>query len=117
MPTYGYQCKDCKNEFSVFQSMKDDPITVCPTCSGSVKRLLYPVGIVFKGSGWYVNDSRKPEPSESSTASADKKDSSSDGDGAKADAKTDGKTESATASKSTATDTKADSKATTPASA
>ena len=42
--------------------MKDDPIAACPECSGAVKRLLYPVGVVFKGSGWYINDSRKPEP-------------------------------------------------------
>lgn len=49
--------------------MKDAPIAICPECSGSVKRLLYPVGIVFKGSGWYINDSRKPEPkSEGSTS-------------------------------------------------
>jgi predicted nucleic acid-binding Zn ribbon protein len=41
--------------------MKDDPISVCPTCSGAVKRLLYPVGVVFKGSGWYITDSRPPE--------------------------------------------------------
>ncbi len=44
--------------------MKDDPISNCPECKGSVKRLLYPVGVVFKGSGWYVNDSRAPEKSE-----------------------------------------------------
>jgi predicted nucleic acid-binding Zn ribbon protein len=41
--------------------MKDDPISICPACSGAVKRLLYPVGVVFKGSGWYITDSRKPE--------------------------------------------------------
>ncbi len=61
MPTYGYQCKSCKFEFSVFQSMKDEPIKICPECKSEVVRLLYPVGIVFKGSGWYINDSRKPE--------------------------------------------------------
>ena len=68
MPTYGYQCTQCKHEFQVFQNMKDDPIAVCPECGGAVKRLLYPVGVVFKGSGWYVNDSRKPEKSESDGA-------------------------------------------------
>jgi predicted nucleic acid-binding Zn ribbon protein len=41
--------------------MKEDPIATCPECAGSVKRLLYPVGIVFKGSGWHINDYRKPE--------------------------------------------------------
>ncbi len=65
LPTYGYQCEEHKHEFSVFQAMKDDPIKVCPTCGSPVKRLLYPVGIVFKGSGWYINDSRPPDKSES----------------------------------------------------
>ena len=68
MPTYGYQCTECKHEFSVFQAMKDDPIEICPECGSKVKRLLYPVGIVFKGSGWYINDSRKPDTSESAKA-------------------------------------------------
>lgn len=71
MPTYGYQCTECKYEFSVFQNMKDDPIALCTQCSGKVKRLLYPVGIVFKGTGWYINDSRAPEKTEKSE-SADK---------------------------------------------
>lgn len=44
--------------------MKDNPISTCPECASPVKRLLYPVGVVFKGSGWYINDSRKPEKSE-----------------------------------------------------
>ena len=71
MPTYGYQCTECKHEFSVFQNMKDDPIAVCIQCGGKVKRLLYPVGIVFKGTGWYINDSRAPEKSEK-TGDSDK---------------------------------------------
>lgn len=74
MPTYGYQCTECKHEFSVFQNMKDDPITACPQCGEKVKRLLYPVGIVFKGTGWYINDSRAPEKSEK-TESPDKAES------------------------------------------
>ena len=64
MPTYGYQCTQCKHEFQVFQSMNDDPVSTCPECSAPVKRLLYPVGVVFKGSGWYITDSRKPEKAE-----------------------------------------------------
>ncbi len=68
MPTYGYQCTQCQHEFSVFQAMKDEPIQECPNCGGKVKRLLYPVGVVFKGSGWYINDSRKPDTSESAPA-------------------------------------------------
>ena len=84
MPTYGYQCKECKHEFSVFQNMKDDPIATCPDCRGSVKRLLYPVGVVFKGSGWYINDSRKPDKSETGESKpAEAKSEESKADGAK----------------------------------
>ncbi|HZP83333.1 MAG TPA: FmdB family zinc ribbon protein [Chthonomonadaceae bacterium] len=61
MPTYGYLCTECQHTFDVFQSMKEAPVANCPECSGAVKRLLYPVGVVFKGSGWYITDSRKPE--------------------------------------------------------
>jgi putative FmdB family regulatory protein len=73
LPTYGYQCTQNKHEFSVFQSMKDDPIASCPECGSPVKRLLYPVGVVFKGSGWYVNDSRKPDASETTAKPAEAK--------------------------------------------
>src|ERR1700678_2101101 len=68
MPTYGYQCTQCKHEFSVFQAMKDAALTQCPQCEGIIKRLLYPVGVIFKGSGWYVNDSRAPEKAADSPA-------------------------------------------------
>lgn len=56
MPTYGYQCTACGHEFQARQRMSDDPIKICPECNGDVKRLLYPVGVVFKGTGWYVTD-------------------------------------------------------------
>jgi len=60
MPTYDYVCRDCGHEFEAFQSMKDDPLTECPSCQGSVKRLVGGgTGIIFKGSGFYVNDSKK----------------------------------------------------------
>lgn len=56
MPTYGYRCADCGHTFEVFQSITEKPLAVCEKCGGRVKRLLYPVGIVFKGSGFHVND-------------------------------------------------------------
>jgi putative FmdB family regulatory protein len=104
MPTYGYQCTQCQHEFSVFQAMKDAPLTRCPQCEGSIKRLLYPVGVVFKGSGWYINDSRKPE-----------KDSG--GDAPAGDAKSDSapKSEGGAESKPAATSTAAESKSAGPA--
>ena len=59
MPTYVYQCSDCGVSFEQVQKFSDDPLTTCPSCAGSVRRVLHPVGVVFKGSGWYINDSRK----------------------------------------------------------
>jgi putative FmdB family regulatory protein len=71
MPTYHYRCAACDNRFDAFQKFADDPLTDCPECGGSIKRVIQPVGVVFKGSGWYINDSRKA-PAESSTESATK---------------------------------------------
>lgn len=61
MPTYGYQCTACNHTFEVFQKITDEPIKECSKCKGKVRRMLYPVGIVFKGSGFHVTDYRKPE--------------------------------------------------------
>jgi len=58
MPTYTYQCADCGIAFDQFQKFAEDPLTECPSCHGAVKRVIHPVGIVFKGSGWYITDSR-----------------------------------------------------------
>jgi putative FmdB family regulatory protein len=60
MPTYSYRCTACGHQFDQFQRFSDDPLTECPSCKGLVKRVLHPVGVVFKGSGWYITDSRKP---------------------------------------------------------
>ncbi|HAH85987.1 MAG TPA: FmdB family transcriptional regulator [Armatimonadetes bacterium] len=61
MPTYGYQCTKCSYIFEKVQKITDNPLTECPECKGKVKRLLYPVGIVFKGAGFHVNDYPKCE--------------------------------------------------------
>lgn len=59
MPTYVYACDTCGAQFERFQSFKDEPLRICPSCAGAVRRVFQPVGIVFKGSGWYITDSRK----------------------------------------------------------
>jgi putative FmdB family regulatory protein len=60
MPTYDYECQECKHRFEIFQSMKDDPIKKCIKCGGKVKKLIGAgAGIIFKGSGFYVNDYKK----------------------------------------------------------
>lgn len=57
MPTYGYRCEN-GHEFEVFQSMTDAPLDQCEVCAAPVRRIFYPVGIVFKGPGFYKTDSR-----------------------------------------------------------
>jgi len=57
MPTYEYECKSCKYNFEVFQSMKDDPLKICPKCGKEIRRLINGGnGVIFKGNGFYVTD-------------------------------------------------------------
>ena len=69
MPTYEYRCKDCGHEFEAQQAFTDDPLTECPTCSGALKKKFGSVGISFKGSGFYKNDSRGSTSGGSTTGS------------------------------------------------
>jgi len=59
MPVYVYECDTCGVRFERTQKMTDPPLTDCPECEGHVHRVVQPVGIVFKGSGFYVTDNRK----------------------------------------------------------
>lgn len=61
MPTYEYQCGECGHSFEVIRKITEDPLTECEKCGGRVRKVLHPVGIVFKGSGFHINDYRKPE--------------------------------------------------------
>ncbi len=58
MPLYAYKCTNCDHRFEIRQRFSDDPLTHCPVCEGQVQRVINPVGIVFKGSGFYVTDNR-----------------------------------------------------------
>lgn len=58
MPTYDYRCTGCGHEFEIYQSFSDATLTECPECSGALRKVLHPVGVVFKGSGFYRTDSR-----------------------------------------------------------
>jgi putative FmdB family regulatory protein len=58
MPTYEYQCYTCNHRFEKWQKMTDEPLTTCPECSGRIRKVLYPAGVVFKGSGFYKTDHR-----------------------------------------------------------
>jgi putative FmdB family regulatory protein len=77
MPTYEYACTNCGHRFDVRQRFSEDPITDCPKCGANVRRVLYPAGVIFKGSGWYATDSRKGSASHSSSSSSDSSTSSS----------------------------------------
>jgi putative FmdB family regulatory protein len=59
MPIYQYVCDECGFEFERMQSFHDAPLDTCPECGGSVRRVISPVGVIFKGSGWYITDSRR----------------------------------------------------------
>jgi putative FmdB family regulatory protein len=72
MPLYEYECNGCGVRFERLQSINDEPIKKCPECGEEVRRLIQPVGIIFKGKGFYVTDNRKAK---SSTSVAKKEDS------------------------------------------
>jgi len=58
MPTYEYACRSCGEHVEVVQSFRDDPLTTCPACGGSLRKVFGSIGVVFKGSGFYKTDSR-----------------------------------------------------------
>ncbi|WP_208026881.1 FmdB family zinc ribbon protein [Rhabdothermincola sediminis] len=69
MPTYEYRCRDCGHELEVVQAFSDDPLTQCPACEGSLRKVFGNVGISFKGSGFYKTDSRSSNGTSSSSSS------------------------------------------------
>ncbi len=76
MPVYVYRCDACGLTFERRQRITDPPLVDCPECEGHVHRIIQPVGIVFKGSGFYVTDNRKS--TSSTTKGATKKESKTD---------------------------------------
>ena len=61
MPIYEYQCEVCGHHFEVIQKFSEEPVTSCVVCAGPVRRVLSAPALVFKGTGWYVNDYASPE--------------------------------------------------------
>jgi len=82
MPIYSYKCTQCDHRFEARQRFTDDPLTECPVCGSLVRKVITPVGIVFKGSGFYVTDNKNgksssvngtaPDTSNKSTESKEK---------------------------------------------
>ena len=85
MPIYGYRCTSCGHEFEIQQRMSDDPLKVCPKCQGRLTKMLYPAGVIFKGSGFYSTDYKGS--------------SRSSGNGSSSEGKSEGKGEAKTESK------------------
>ncbi|MBM3934722.1 MAG: zinc ribbon domain-containing protein [SAR202 cluster bacterium] len=105
MPIYEYSCEKCSNEFELRQSFSAEPVTACPKCEGTSRRVIRAVPVVFKGSGFYVNDYGKKNVATSKTESdkgADEK---------KAEVKAETKAESKAEAKAEAkTETKSETK-------
>jgi putative FmdB family regulatory protein len=72
MPTYEYTCRRCGHTFEIVQSMKDDPLKVCPVCGGELRKVFAPPVITFKGSGFYATDHGKKKAPTGSDTGADK---------------------------------------------
>lgn len=96
MPLYEYRCRNCNHQFEVQQSFSDDALTVCPECEGELRKVFNPVGISFKGSGFYKNDSRG-----SSSSSSGSTGSGSSGDGGGSESSSPAPKEPASSSSST----------------
>ncbi|MBX9361195.1 FmdB family zinc ribbon protein [Streptomyces sp. WAC04114] len=105
MPTYQYQCTECGEGLEAVQKFTDDALTECPSCQGRLKKVFSAVGIVFKGSGFYRNDSRgsssssSPAAKSSSTSSSgsSSSDSGSSSSGSSASSSTSSSSSSTTA--------------------
>jgi putative FmdB family regulatory protein len=83
VPTYQYRCTECGGQLEAVQKFTDDPLTVHEDCGGRLRKVFSPVGIVFKGSGFYRTDSRKgpsaSEPASAASTAGSSGDSSSSG--------------------------------------
>ena len=94
MPTYQYACTECGHAFDQFQSFSDDALTECPECQGRLRKVFNAVGVVFKGSGFYRNDSRDKKSSAlASDSKAESKSDSTTDSGTSSDTKSETKSE------------------------
>jgi putative FmdB family regulatory protein len=92
VPTYQYACTTCGEQVEAVQRFDDEPLSVCPACGGSLRKVFSPVGIVFKGSGFYRTDSRKAAAKAEDSAAKAAKSNGSSGSG---EGSSDGKKDSA----------------------
>ncbi|WP_113694572.1 FmdB family zinc ribbon protein [Amycolatopsis albispora] len=110
MPTYQYACKECDHRFEAVQSFSDDSLTECPQCTGPLRKLYGAVGVIFKGSGFYRNDSRsdsKSSSSKSGSKPAETSATSAKSDSSSSTSSTTSSASSSSSSSSSSTTTKA----------
>ena len=84
MPTYEYVCTDCGHDLEAVQSFSDAPLTTCPQCGGTLRKVFSSVGFVLKGSGFYKTDNRRPSKGNGGASDGGASSDSSSSDGAKA---------------------------------
>jgi putative FmdB family regulatory protein len=111
MPTYEYACKECGEHLEVVQSFKDDPLTECPACHGELRKVFSPIGIAFKGQGFYKTDSRSGA-SSTAAGSTDNASSSDSGSSKSSDSKSSDTKSSDTKTTSTTGDSSSTTKST-----
>ena len=95
MPIYVYACTNCGERTEAKQGFDDPPLETCPICGGKLRKMYSPVGIVFKGSGFYSTDQKKS----GTTAKSSKSESGSDSSGKAAEKKSESKSDSSTSTK------------------
>ncbi|WP_436941070.1 FmdB family zinc ribbon protein [Streptomyces sp. SudanB66_2053] len=103
MPTYQYQCTECGKGLEAVQKFTDDALTECPNCQGRLKKVFSAVGIVFKGSGFYRNDSRGSSSSSSPASSKSSGSSSSSSSSSDSGSSSSSSTSSGSSGSSTST--------------
>ena len=104
MPTYQYACTSCGEQLEAVQRFSDDPLTVCPACGGALRKVFSPVGIVFKGSGFYRTDSRKSTIPSGDKNSGDKNSGDKSGDKDKVTSKANGSGDGSSSSTKSSSD-------------
>lgn len=110
MPTYSYACTECDNRFDAVQAFSDDALTTCEKCSGRLRKLFGSVGVVFKGSGFYRNDSRESAKSSSNGSAKSSSSSSSEGSSSSEASSSSEKSSSSSSSSSEKSDSSSSSK-------
>jgi putative FmdB family regulatory protein len=110
VPTYSYACTECDDRFDAVQAFSENALTTCEKCSGRLRKLFGSVGVVFKGSGFYRNDSRESTKSSSNGSAKSSSSSSSEGSGSSDTSSSSEKSSNSSSSSSEKSDSSSSSK-------